>query len=179
VWTAPVAQGETKENPDAVLLRSCVRSPLSRGQAPFVRPAPLARMGSAIPSQTDERPVPAATLPGFCGSSDRPISIFSFSPSLAADARSGGGRRWPVGLAARHHGPHDAGRPRPAPGQALLAKATAASWRGMRPSRSSSHGEAPGRAAGGSLVAGAHRLACWMTAVAPSTSSWRSRSSPG
>ena len=50
----------------------------------------------------------------------------------------------------------------------LLAKATAASLRGLRPSRFKSHGEAVGRAG----------LACWMTAVAPSTNSCRSRSSP-
>src|SRR5438128_7032447 len=50
----------------------------------------------------------------------------------------------------------------------LLAKATAASLRGLRLSKLSSHCE----------VAGRLGLACWMTAVAPSTSNCRSRSSP-
>src|SRR5271167_543259 len=50
----------------------------------------------------------------------------------------------------------------------LLAKATAASLRGLRLSRLSSHGE----------VAGRPGLACWTTAVAPSTNNCRSRSSP-
>jgi len=49
-----------------------------------------------------------------------------------------------------------------------LAKATAASLRGLRSSKFSSHGE----------VAGRPGLACWMTAVAPTTSNCRSRSSP-
>ncbi len=72
----------------------------------------------------------------------------------------------PVGFAAHHHGPDDAGHPRPAPGQALLANATAASFFGLRASNSNSHGEAR------------PLLACWMTAVAPSTSSRRRLSSP-
>src|ERR1700736_1658955 len=50
----------------------------------------------------------------------------------------------------------------------LMAKATAASLRGLRLSRLSSHGE----------VAGRPGLVYWMTAVASSTSNCRSRSSP-
>jgi hypothetical protein len=48
----------------------------------------------------------------------------------------------------------------------LLASATAASFLGLRASNPRSHGEA------------CPRLACWMTAVAPSTSSRRKSSSP-
>src|SRR5437016_14679716 len=48
----------------------------------------------------------------------------------------------------------------------LLASATAASFLGLRASNPTSHGEA------------CPRLACWMTAVAPSTSSRRKSSSP-
>jgi hypothetical protein len=53
----------------------------------------------------------ADTLRGFCGSSDRPISIYLFScPAPAATTRgSGGGRLLPIRFAALHHGPHHAG----------------------------------------------------------------------
>src|SRR5713101_2916194 len=100
------------------------------------------------------------------GSTDRHLAA-----AVLASARyrgwAGSGRLWmPVGFAAHHHGPDDAGHPRPAPGQALLANATAASFFGLRASNSKSHGEAR------------PLLACWMTAVAPSTSSRRRLSSP-
>src|SRR5216683_5016459 len=103
------------------------------------------------------------------GSTDRHLAAAVLASARCTRYRwwAGSGLlRTSVGLAAHHHGPDDAGHPRPAPGQALLASATAASFFGLRASNPRSHaGARPG-------------LACWMTAVAPSTSSRRRLSSP-
>src|SRR5712692_4919385 len=87
------------------------------------------------------------------GSTDRHLAAFLASARSGYGGGQASGLFWmPVGLTAHHHGPQDAGHPRPAPGQALLASATAASFLGLRASNPRSHGEA--RPA----------LACWMTA---------------
>src|SRR6266851_2024350 len=103
------------------------------------------------------------------GSTDRHLAAAVLASARCTRYRwwAGSGLlRTSVGLAAHHHGPDDTGHPRPAPGQALLASATAASFFGLRASNPRSHaGARPG-------------LACWMTAVAPSTSSRRRLSSP-
>src|SRR5713101_5379319 len=103
------------------------------------------------------------------GSTDRHLAAAVLASARCTRYRwwAGSGLlRTSVGLAAHHHGPDDTGHPRPAPGQALLASATAASFFGLRANNPRSHAEArPG-------------LACWMTAVAPSTSSRRRLSSP-
>jgi len=103
------------------------------------------------------------------GSTDCHLAVLSLPgsgvPGLAG-WRGSGLRRPAVGLAAHHHGPDDAGHPRPAPGQALLASATAATFFGLRASKAKSHGAVrPG-------------LAARITAVAPITSSRRKSSSP-
>jgi hypothetical protein len=75
----------------------------------LLRPRPLAQMGSAIHSQTDERP---CWPPPYTGCADRRTDRSAsspLSPAPAADERLGGGRPRPVGLPARHHGPHDSG----------------------------------------------------------------------
>src|SRR6266851_3335665 len=103
------------------------------------------------------------------GSTDRHLAAAVLASARCTRYRwwAGSGLlRTSVGLAAHHHGPDDAGHPRPAPGQALLASATAASFFGLRASNPRSHAEA--RPA----------LACRITAVAPSTSSRRRLSSP-
>src|SRR5216683_1915183 len=100
------------------------------------------------------------------GSTDRHLAAAVLANARYRGWAGSGLLRTSVGLAAHHHGPDDAGHPRPAPGQALLASATAASFFGLRASNPRSHaGARPG-------------LACWMTAVAPSTSSRRRLSSP-
>lgn len=81
MWTALWMQGVGQEKIALVRERSCVRPPLSQGQALFDAAAePLAQMGSAIHAQTERTASKAATLHGFCGSSVRPISIFSCVP---------------------------------------------------------------------------------------------------
>ena len=67
----------------------------------------------------------AATLHGLCGSSDRPISIFLSKPCTRGSERSGGGRRgrYASPLVIIAHTMR----------AVLLAKATAASLRGLRP----------------------------------------------
>src|SRR6266478_3937301 len=104
--------------------RACVDGPLgARGEtrefcfgavavvcpACLLRRVPLAQMGSAIHSQTEERP---CWPPPYTGSVDRRTdrsASFPSSPAPAADERSGGGRPGPVDVAARHHGPYDPG----------------------------------------------------------------------
>src|SRR5216684_6881215 len=84
------------------------------------------------------------------GSTDRHLAVAVLARSRCARCRwwAGSGLLWtPVGFAAHHHGPDDAGHPRPAPGQALLANATAASFFGLRASNPRSHaGARPGLA---------------------------------
>src|SRR6266852_4228975 len=71
------------------------------------------------------------------GSTDRHLAAAVLASARCTRYRwwAGSGLlRTSVGLAAHHHGPDDAGHPRPAPGQALLASATAASFFGLRAS---------------------------------------------
>src|SRR2546423_2189079 len=65
-------------------------------------------MGSAIHSQTDERPCWPPPYTGYVDPRTDRSASFPSSPAPAADERSGR-RRWPVGLPARHHGPDNAG----------------------------------------------------------------------
>jgi hypothetical protein len=124
------------------------------------------------------------------GSIDRPICWFSSKLRLQRDAacrfpliwlcclvRPGrDGMGGIVVLSADHQLPGDAGHPRPAPGQALLASAMAASLGDLRFSSSASHGDGwpPVRCQGQALP----RRTCWITAVAPTTSTLRKASSP-
>src|SRR5689334_8769658 len=67
-----------------------------------------------------------------------------------------------VVLAADHQLPGDTGHPRPAPGPALLASATAASLGDLRFSSSASHGD--GGAAAPCRGQALRRRTCWITA---------------
>ena len=96
---------------------------------------------------------------GVSRSSVRPIATFCCRP-FTRDASGSGDRRGTVCLTAGYHGPHDMGH--------LLASATAASLRGRRCSRPSSQ----------ALACRLPGLTVRTTTVAPSTSNWRSRSSP-
>ena len=151
------ARGEARES-DAVRLRSCVR-PVCRGTMP------LAQMGSAIRSQTEERP---CWPPPYTGCADRRTdrsASFPCEPCTRGRRGSGSSRPGPVGLPARHHGPDDAGR---LVGQSHRRElARLAAEQAQQPRRG-------GWPAGW----GGPGLACWMSAVASSTSSCRSRSSP-
>src|SRR5665213_1423200 len=102
VWTAPLVQGgETK--------RILIECGCDRVSGLFA--AARGRWPRWVPRSTPKREhgLLAAALHGFCGSSDRPISIFSLKPFTSANERSGGDRVPPICLTARHHGPEYAG----------------------------------------------------------------------
>src|SRR5271170_3830768 len=112
-------------------LRSCVR-PVCCG------PRPLAQMGSAIHAQTEKRPCWPPPYTGFVDRrTDRSASFLS-SPATGADERqaaAAGCGRYACPLVIIAHTMR----------AVLLAKATAASLRGLRLSRFKSHGEGAGR----------------------------------
>src|SRR5260370_25595974 len=87
------------------------------------------------------------------GSTDRHLAAAVLASARYRGWAGSGLLRTTVGLAAHHHGPDDAGHPRPAPGHALLASATAASFFGLRARNPPSHAEAPPGSA------------CWLTAL--------------
>lgn len=145
--------------PDRVRVRSCVR-PV--GAALRL----LAQMGSAAHTRTEQRP---CWPPPYAGSVDRRLDRSSSSPLCALHLRHDGRARQPW-------------LRRPA-------------WAAGRPPRSSSWptrwGPRVGQGDGGELglpalqqgqqpgdALGLSALVCRMTAVAPSTSSWRRRSLP-
>ena len=103
------------------------------------RQLPLAQMGSAIHSQTEERPCWPPPYTGFVDRRTDRSASFPSSPAPAADKRSGRRRRWPVGLPACHHGPHDAGHfVGPSHGgelARLAAQQVQQPWRGGWPTR--------------------------------------------
>ena len=79
VWTAPLVQGVSEKNPDAVrfavVCPACVLRPAAAGSDGFRDPLPNGKVTLV-----------AATLRGFCGSSDRPISICSLEPCTRGPA---------------------------------------------------------------------------------------------
>src|SRR5271170_6824794 len=79
VWTAPLVQGVSEKNPDAVrfavVCPACVLRPAAAGPDGFRDPLPNGKVTLV-----------AATLRGFCGSSDRPISICSLEPCTRGPA---------------------------------------------------------------------------------------------
>jgi hypothetical protein len=91
-------KGARQENSDLVRFAVVSAACLSR------RP-PLAQMGFAIRSQTDERPCRPSTLHGLCGSSERPIGIFSRKPCTRGNRASASVGRMqirPLAIAGAH-----------------------------------------------------------------------------
>src|SRR5260370_4470684 len=81
------------------------------------------------------------------GSTDRHLAAAVLASARHRGWAGSGLLRTTVGLAAHHHGPHDAGHPRPPPGQALLTTATAASSFALRATNPTTAAPArPGRA---------------------------------
>src|SRR5258708_11019143 len=66
------------------------------------------------------------------GSTDRHLAAAVLASARHRGRAGSGLLRTSVGLAAHHHGPDDAGHPRPPPWQALLASATSATFFGLR-----------------------------------------------